>query len=262
MDKQVVDVDQSDDLVDVHFQDGDSVKSDLHVVAEGYQSNTRQLLLPEVPVEYAGYVGWRALQPARDIPGEIRQHFINHLVYFHGPDYQIQAYPVPSPDGSTKPLDRRINFLWYEKAQGEHLDKILQDKSGNQREGSVPPGQLRDDVWKDRIEAAKRSEIPDIFVELARTYDEPFVQCIFDVATTKMVVDRVCFVGDAAFFIRPHMAAGTNHAASDAFSLAETLSSYDDLKHSLSLWEQEQLELGHYLVEKAKARGNRYMQIE
>jgi 2,6-dihydroxypyridine 3-monooxygenase len=74
-----------------------------------------------------------------------------------------------------------------------------------------------------------------------------------------MAFDRVCLIGDGAFFVRPHMAAGTSKAAADGFTLAEAICTHDRLSDALSDWEASQLELGERLVEMARDRGDRYM---
>ena len=49
-----------------------------------------------------------------------------------------------------------------------------------------------------------------------------------------MAFGRVCLLGDAAFALRPHAAAGTAKAAADAWALAEALAaSGGDLQAAL-----------------------------
>lgn len=74
-----------------------------------------------------------------------------------------------------------------------------------------------------------------------------------------MVLDRTCILGDGAFFVRPHMAAGTSKAAADGFRLSEAISAHRNLDEALREWERTQLELGERLVDMARERGDRYM---
>jgi 2-polyprenyl-6-methoxyphenol hydroxylase-like FAD-dependent oxidoreductase len=52
---------------------------------------------------------------------------------------------------------------------------------------------------------------------------EPFVQAVFDIEVPRMAFGRVCLLGDAAFALRPHIAAGTAKAAADGWALAQAL---------------------------------------
>jgi len=47
------------------------------------------------------------------------------------------------------------------------------------------------------------------------------VQCIYDLEVPRMVFGRTVILGDGAFFVRPHMAAGTSKAGADGLRLAE-----------------------------------------
>lgn len=258
MDRRVVGVEQRCDSVEVRFADGEPRTSDYHVVAEGYRSPTREQLLPEVDVEYAGYVAWRGIKPAREFPPDIRDRFDEKFVYYHGPDFQINGYPVPGPTGETGD-DLRINLVWYSKASPREFDRILLDNTGRRREGSVPPGYVREEVLAEQIETA-RDSLPEVFARFFTAFDEPYVQGVYDIATTRMALDRVAIIGDAAFFIRPHMAAGTAFAAASGLSLAGAFAGADP-DPELEAWEATQLQLGRHLVRRAKARGNRYMQL-
>jgi 2,6-dihydroxypyridine 3-monooxygenase len=49
---------------------------------------------------------------------------------------------------------------------------------------------------------------------------EPFIQAIYDIEVSRMAFGRICLIGDAAFAVRPHAAAGTAKAAADGWALA------------------------------------------
>ena len=52
---------------------------------------------------------------------------------------------------------------------------------------------------------------------------EPFVQVVYDIGVPRMAFGRACLLGDAAFAVRPHAAAGTAKAAADGWALAAAL---------------------------------------
>ena len=70
-----------------------------------------------------------------------------------------------------------------------------------------------------------------------------------DVESPTMAIGCVCLLGDAAFALRPHPAAGTAKAAEDAWTLAEALEAFDgDLPGTLQMWSRHQTALGTSLV--------------
>jgi 2,6-dihydroxypyridine 3-monooxygenase len=76
-----------------------------------------------------------------------------------------------------------------------------------------------------------------------------------------MAFGRVCLVGDAAFVVRPHAAAGTAKAAADAWELARALNDQHDIESALRAWEPDQLELGRNLLERTRRIG-RHSQVD
>ncbi|HKA13117.1 MAG TPA: FAD-dependent monooxygenase, partial [Candidatus Dormibacteraeota bacterium] len=68
---------------------------------------------------------------------------------------------------------------------------------------------------------------------------------------------RVCLVGDAAFVVRPHAAAGTAKAAADAWELARALEAEPDIECALAAWEPGQLRLARNLLERTRRIGRR-----
>jgi 2,6-dihydroxypyridine 3-monooxygenase len=88
---------------------------------------------------------------------------------------------------------------------------------------------------------------------------EPFMQTIFDLSVPKMAFGRVCILGDAAFVPRPHTAASTSKAATNAMALANSITNSSNVNviEALKRWEPSQLELGNYLKYLGVSLGNR-----
>ena len=91
----------------------------------------------------------------------------------------------------------------------------------------------------------------------ARAVDRPFLQVVYDVEVSRMAFGRVCLIGDAAWVVRPHAAAGTAKAAADAWTLADALAAHDDVPSALTAWEPGQLALGRQLLERTRRIGAR-----
>jgi 2,6-dihydroxypyridine 3-monooxygenase len=87
--------------------------------------------------------------------------------------------------------------------------------------------------------------------------NQPFLQVVYDLEVPRMAFGRVCIIGDAAFVARPHAAAGTAKAASDAWALAEALSNNDDVPAALEQWEPGQLDVGRQLLNRTRQIGRR-----
>ena len=258
MGRRVNDVSQDADGVSVRFDDGSSARGDLLVVAEGYRSSTRQQFLPDRTPEYAGYVAYRGVVPESRVPAEYETRFGDIYNLYHAPRSQFLTYPVPGPNGEMERGERRINWVWYYPfEEGAELDNLLLDNRGEQRSHSLPPGLMREEVREEQIDIANEV-LPEQLQWLVSATAEPFVQCIYDLAVPQLVFDKACIIGDAAFFIRPHMAAGTAHAAADALELAERIHTSDDLRSALEQWESDQIAMGYRLVEEAVRRGDRY----
>ena len=86
---------------------------------------------------------------------------------------------------------------------------------------------------------------------------QPFLQVVYDIEVPRMAFGRVCLIGDAAFVVRPHAAAGTAKAAADAWALAEALGRERDVPAALARWEPGQLALGGQLLERTRRIGRR-----
>lgn len=240
--------------VSLTFKDGAHHDVDLLVCADGIGSDSRRRLCPNVTSTYAGYVGWRgtvaesALSPAtRDALGEA-------ITYQVLPRSHILVYPIPGPDGSVTRGDRLINMVWYRNVAAHDLPGFLTDSQGRQREVSVPPGHVRDDVVAElRQFAADHLAAP--LAEMVTSVPEPFVQAVFDIAVPRMRAGRSCLIGDAAFAVRPHAAAGTAKAAEDGWVLWEELVRPQSVDVALAQWESRQLALGSGLLARNREIG-------
>lgn len=257
MGHEVVEAEQDSESVTVRFADGGEATGDLLVDAEGYRSTTRQALVPSLEPRYAGYVAWRGTVPEADLEPRIRDRLGSVYTLFHGPATQMLTYPVPGPSGEVAPGERRINWVWYVTYDEPELEQLLLDANGVQRQHSLPPGLMRESIRAAQVEVAE-STLPPVHAALVGATAEPFIQNIYDLGVDRMVYDRICVLGDAAFFARPHTGSGTAKAAADGFRLAEALAGAADRQTALAEWEASQLRLGQRLLAVGRDRGDRY----
>lgn len=257
LEKEMVSFEQHDGRVQVGFADGTTHGCDLLVCADGIASTARDTLLPDVEPQYAGYVAWRGTVPEADLTTETFERLRDAITYQVVPDSHILVYPIPSLAGDLESGDRLSNFVWYRNVEeGQGLQALLTGQDGHQHSTSLPPGAARDEYVDEIRDYAARHLAPPI-AEVVLESADPFVQVIYDIAVPRMVFGHVVLMGDAAFAVRPHVAAGTAKAAEDAWSLADALSSDSDLASALATWEQRQTKLGSDLLERARQIGNR-----
>jgi 2,6-dihydroxypyridine 3-monooxygenase len=255
--REVVAFDRYDHGVSVTLADGSRARADLLVCADGVGSAARARLVPGVAPEYAGYVAWRGTLPERDASPAARRALDDAITYQVLDGSHILVYPIPALDGSLLPGDRLINVVWYVNvAAGPGLDQLMTGRDGIRRAVSLPPG-----AATDRAVTGMRRAAADVLAapiaEVVTGMAEPFVQAIYDLGVPRMAFGRTCLIGDAAFAVRPHAAAGTAKAADDAWALAEELTaSGGDVPAALAAWERRQLSVGRALLARTRDIGN------
>jgi 2,6-dihydroxypyridine 3-monooxygenase len=243
--------------VRVTLADGSAARAGLLVCADGVGSLARSRLLPGARPSYAGYVAWRGTLPERELPGGVRDLLGDAITYQVMPASHILVYPIPGPDGALAPGDRLVNFVWYVNvAEGGPLDELMTGRDGARRAVSLPPGAATGEAVAGLRRAARDRLAPPI-AAVVTGVAEPFVQAVYDIAVPRMVFGRACLIGDAAFAVRPHAAAGTAKAAADGWALAaELTAAAGDVPAALARWERRQLALGHALLARCREIGD------
>jgi 2,6-dihydroxypyridine 3-monooxygenase len=246
-----------EDDVRVSFRDGTDARVDLLVCADGIGSSARRRLLPGVTPSYAGYAAWRGTVAEERMDRATLASLADALVYQLIPASHILVYPIPNVDGATEPGRRLLNFVWYRNYPGEALDDLMTDREGVRRDVTLPPGTV-DPVHVAEMRAFAASHLAPALAAVVSGADEPFVQAVFDIDVPRMAFDRTCLIGDAAFALRPHIAAGTAKAASDGWALAETLEAAGgDVHAALRTWEARQLDVGRAALDRSRRNGDR-----
>ena len=250
--RDLVSIDDAGARVVGRFADGSFATVDLLVGADGIRSTVRGLLFPEVQPVYAGYVGWRGTLREKRLPADATS-LRDVLTYHVGDRTHVLSYEIPAQTGTG----RSMNWVWYRNVPGgDVLAGLLMDRTGIRHDLSLPPGGVREDRVAELRDAA--SDLPPPFAALIRGTPEPFLQVIVDVEVPAMVRGRVCLVGDAAFTLRPHVAAGTAKAAADARALAEAIeAAAGAVPAALRAWEPGQLALGRRASARTRRVGER-----
>lgn len=245
--------------VDIDFEDGSTIRSDLMVCADGAHSQMREALGIEVAHRYAGYVAWRGTVPEAALPSSLIQHFDDAFVFCEGSDGGHElSYFIPGDEASVVKGQRRLNWVWYETIpEGERLVEALTGADGIVRKASLPPGAMAETAISNLRSRAK-DLLDHGFAEMIAATDEPFLQMIEDQGVETMVRNRAVLLGDAAFVVRPHTAGATAKAAADAIVLAQTIkSSPADIDRALQEYDRRRIPAGQSMTGYGIALGRR-----
>ena len=255
---EVVDFEQDDRGVTIRLQNGATRTLDMLVCADGISSTTRTKLLPGAGTRYAGYVAWRAMIPEADLEPESFEMLRDGLTYCVLPDGHVLVYPIPGLEGELEPGRRLANLVCYHNyAEGDEIDDLMTDCSGERHALSLPPGAARDE-HVDRFLGFADAHMPPQIPEVLHKTESPFVQVIYDIEVANMAFGRIALMGDAAFAVRPHAGAGTAKACEDAWTLRDALrDAGGDPLAALTCWEPGQLALGRGLLERTREMGDR-----
>ena len=249
---------QDEGGVTVFLAGGAAHAFDMLVCADGISSGARARLLPHAEARYAGYVAWRATVPESELTAASFETLRDAITYSLLPAGHVLVYPIPSLDGALEPGRRLANLVWYHNyEEGDALDGLMTDRFGRRQSLSLPPGAVRREHVAWTNEFADAHMAPAV-AEVLHKCPEPFVQVIYDIDAERMAFGRVALIGDAAFAVRPHAAAGTAKACADAWALRDALHDADgDTVAALARWEPGQLALGRQLLERTRDMGDR-----
>jgi 2-polyprenyl-6-methoxyphenol hydroxylase-like FAD-dependent oxidoreductase len=253
--KSLVRVEQDDAAVTAHFSDGSEASGDLLIGADGIRSTVRAQFLSEAKPAYVGYLAWRGLADETAVTAETRRVLSDRMGFCLPPGEQMLTYLVAGRDNSTRPGERRFNFVWYRPADEKtELRELFTDAAGHYYEQNIPPDRIRPEVIAAMHATAERLLAP-AFVDVVRATPEPLFQPIYDLESSRLAFGRVVLLGDAAFVARPHVGLGVTKAAGDAVALVDALAAHGDMAAGLRNYEAQRLEFGKAIVAHARTLG-------
>lgn len=201
---------QEENAVVAIFGDGNSVRVQALIGADGIKSRVQRFVVPDAQARFTGNVAWRGLVPAASLRPELRQ--MESLIWT-GPKLHIVCYGVR---GHTL-----INYV------------AIAEQDAWQSEG-----------WTVRSELSEVLEAfegwhPDIVDVLRETpKDGCFKWGLFDHdPLPRWSVGRVALLGDAAHPMLPFMAQGAAMSIEDGAVLADVLRRHDDVAAAFQAYE-------------------------
>lgn len=240
----------------VEFADGSVRSADLVIFADGIGSIGRPLFDRDALSRYSGYVGWRGTVPLSALSAETRELMGDAITYDVIDHSHITLYPIPGETGVDAD-DQLMNYVWYRNVEaGEALADLLRGRNGYVGGLTVPPGLVRQEHLDELREVAS-TLLASGPREVVLKTEQPYVQVVQDMRSSRMALGRAALMGDAACAARPHAAAGTAKAAADAWALRDALLETGDVQDALEAWEPTQLALSEALLKRVVEMGER-----
>ena len=248
--RRVISFDADANGVTVHLDDGEELRCDVLLGADGYQSTVRRQLLPQIAPVFAGYIAWRGILRADEISEAHHGLFEGMFSLFRPTDHgYFLGFFVPGADGSLAVGERRLTWAWLRNTTRAEHRQLTLDRFGRQLEVSMYEGGLLPSARQGLLDEAER-RLPEVLVDLVRRTREPYFQGIVDAFAPRTVFGRALLLGDAACIVRPQTGSGALKAFHDAATLADALAGHGwDLTAALPGWERSQLAYANELVE-------------
>jgi 2-polyprenyl-6-methoxyphenol hydroxylase-like FAD-dependent oxidoreductase len=251
----VVSATQDESGVDVLLAGGQTLRADIVVAADGIRSTLRAMLAPAVQPSYAGYVAWRGVCDEAALSRHTRETLFPHFGFGLPVGEQMLGYPVAGAEDSTEPGQRRWNFVWYRPAAaGAELAALMTDADGVHHAEGIPPQQVS---WRQiaAVRDAAQQRLAPQFAEVLQKTAVPFLQPIFDLASTQLAHGRIALLGDAAFVARPHVGMGVAKAGDDAAALTAAIAALGATPEALRQYDTQRRPPGAAVVGRARRLG-------
>ncbi|MBT4740088.1 MAG: NAD(P)-binding protein [Rhodospirillaceae bacterium] len=227
-------VDQEDGGVSLHFTNGATERCDVVIACDGLKSVVRDTLFDTQPPTFTGFLTWRGLVEADDVPGlDVVPHFA--------------GYPSEGRMFARYPLRRFRQINWVANA--------------------YQPDATGEESWNDWTDVSEVLEhMGDYHPEVQRIIKaSPGGRCLRWALHSRQPLDswtagRVVLLGDAAHPMTPFYGMGAGMAFEDAAVLARCFEAdTGDWQAAFARYEKARLARANKFHVKSLERGKTYM---
>jgi salicylate hydroxylase len=225
---RLVGFDDLGECVEARFENGERIRADILVGADGIHSTVRETLFGPRKPDFTGCVCYRGLVPAARVA---------HL------DIPVEAQVWMGPGK---------HFVHYYVRNGELLNFVaIVEQDSWTRESWTDPGDVRDAI------AAYEGWHPQV-TSIIEAVDETFIWALFDrPPLERWSVGRVTLLGDACHPMLPFMAQGAARAIEDGAALAACLDAAGGTNPEAALLRYEKIRLPRATRVQKLAAGNK-----
>jgi FAD-dependent urate hydroxylase len=223
LNKRCVDFVQKPDGVTVTFEDGETVRGDAVVAADGVNSLFHRRLVPNTTPRYAGYTCWRVVvsEPIMDINRDIATET-------WGPSGRFGIVPL---------ADGKIYWFACKKAKARDMKAAafgINDLLSFFKDYHQPIPQLLEATSE---ESLIHNDILDI---------KPIPNYAFG---------RIVLLGDAAQAATPNLGQGAGQAIEDAYVLGRSLEKCNSIEEAFVLYESNRKNRTHKIIKMSNQVG-------
>ena len=204
--------DQDSNGVTLHLANGERVRGDVLIGADGVHSRIRQQMFGEGRAQFTGIMAWRGLVPMDRLPVHQRRLVGSNWMGVGG---HVVTYPLRRGE--------LLNFVGVVERDDWQVESWTEEGS---REECLHD--LRH--WHEDVKT------------IIRNIDTPFKWGLAGREPLDHYAEgRVCLMGDAAHPTLPFLAQGANMALEDAIVIARCLDQYDDTADAMQHYEKARL---------------------
>ena len=253
---EVTHIEQHESNVILRFKNGSHRPYVWVVGADGLRSTVRRCVVPELEINYTGYVAWRGLMPESLLAKDIAEQLNDRMSFYLPPGEHLLGYTVAGPDDTLTRGQRWYNWVWYRPvAVGDAFRDLFTDTNGKLHANGTAPNLIRPGVSA-ALRRDARHLLPSQFQAVIRHTGQPFLQPISELGSVQLVYNRAILIGDAAFTVRPHIGLGVSKAAADAATLATAFDQPGEpVSVALKEWERDRLHFGNAVLERSADLG-------
>ena len=221
---------QDADGVEVELENGNRVRADILIGADGVHSRIRGAMFGQADAQFTGCVAWRGLVPRTNLPAHLQEKVATNWI---GPGAHVIHYPLRNGElvnfvGIVERTDWQVES-WTERGDTE---ECLRDFSN----------------WHEDVQT------------LIKGIEQPYKWALLSREPMKnWTIGRATLLGDAAHSTLPVLAQGAVMALEDGIVLARCLAAHTDhLTAGLEHYQALRLERTSRIVLGSAANGARF----